>query len=171
MTHAEDGLVLCILLRSSLWLRCYHTVCIVKCCTSGADEKVFDHISCHLTGWWRRTTIADYDLTHFSSSLCQWADQQAAVADRPSVRVSEGPGGGEEEPPGAAVLALPAQQRGGRAGAVDRSEGGGCQLARTGSRLWACHSKYVSRWCLWKNKKSYWNHSGLMWLCFMSFNY
>lgn len=65
----------------------------------------------------------------------QRADQQAAVADRPALRVPEGPGGGEEEPPGAAVLALPAQQGGGRAGAVDRPEGGGRQLARTGSRL------------------------------------
>lgn len=59
----------------------------------------------------------------------QRTDQQAPVADRPSVRVSEGPGGGEEEPPGAAVLAVPAQQGGGRAGAVDRPEGSGGQLA------------------------------------------
>ena len=53
------------------------------------------------------------DPTHFLFSLQQRADQQAPVTDRPSVRVTEGPGGGEEEPPGAAVLALPAQQGGG----------------------------------------------------------
>lgn len=50
---------------------------------------------------------------HSSSSLPQRTDQQASVTDRPSVRVSEGPGGGEEEPSGAAVLAVPAQQGGG----------------------------------------------------------
>lgn len=50
---------------------------------------------------------------HASSSLPQRTDQQASVTDRPSVRVSEGPGGGEEEPSGAAVLAVPAQQGGG----------------------------------------------------------
>lgn len=48
-----------------------------------------------------------------TSSLTQRTDQQASVTDRPSVRVSEGPGGGEEEPSGAAVLAVPAQQGGG----------------------------------------------------------
>lgn len=76
-------------------------------------------------------------------SFPQRAHQQASVADRSPVRVSEGPGGGEEEPPGAAVLAVPAQQGGGRAGAVDRSEGGGRQLTRTGSRLRACDCKCV----------------------------
>lgn len=74
-------------------------------------------------------------LDTLSLSFPQRADQQASVTDRPSVCVPEGPGGGEEEPSGAAVLALPAQQGGGRAGAVDRPEGGGRQLARTGSRL------------------------------------
>jgi len=88
-------------------------------------------------------------LTHYISSLLpQRADQQASDADGPSVRVSEGPGGGEEEPPGAAILALPAQPGGGRAGAVDRSEGGGRQLAGTGSRLRACHRKWVDMWRL-----------------------
>lgn len=74
-------------------------------------------------------------LDTLSLFFLQRADQQASVADRPSVRVPKGPGGGKEEPSGAAVLALPAQQGGGRAGAVDCSEGGGRQLARTGSRL------------------------------------
>lgn len=64
----------------------------------------------------------------FLLSAPQRTDQQASVADRPSVRVPEGPGGGEEESSGAAVLALSAQQGGGRAGAVDRSEGSGRQL-------------------------------------------
>lgn len=65
----------------------------------------------------------------FVFSARQRTDQQASVADRPSLRVPEGPGGGEEEPPGAAVLAVSAEQGGGRAGAVDRSEGSGRQLS------------------------------------------
>lgn len=95
------------------------------------------------------TFIVVCDQINFSHSFPQRADQQAPVTDRPTVCVLKGPCGGAEESTGTAVLALPAEQRGRWAGAVDCTEGVDCQLTWTGSGLWACNSKCVTEGRAW----------------------